>query len=88
MDKTLTAVRLLADDILGSSPQPPVDGGLLCGHFTVFDGQGHVIDGVNGSVQAMPPQQGTRATVQQGQSLGVVIKRQAQGRGQVEETVT
>lgn len=88
MDKTLTVVWLLADGILGSSPQPPVESVRLRGHFAVFDHQGHVIDGVNGSIQATPPQQDTRATVHQGQCLGAVIQRQARGCGHVEETVT
>lgn len=80
----LTAVRLLADVILGPSSLPNVDRVTSCQHFAIVDNQGHFINGVNGSIQATPRQRDAGATVKHHQCLTAEIQRQARGRGNVE----
>lgn len=84
----LTTVWRLADVILRSSSHPGINGVPFCGQRVVVDHQGHLVNGVNGSIHAAPPQQDSRATINQGERLGLDIQRQAQRRAHVEESVT
>lgn len=85
---TLTTVWLLADVVLRSSSHPGINGVPFCGQRAVVDHQGHLVNGVNGSIRAPPPQQDSRVTLNQGELLGLDIQRQAQRGAHVEESVT
>lgn len=85
---TLTTVWLLADVILRSSSHPGINSVSFCGQRAVIDHQGHLVNGVNGSIHAVPPQQDSRVTLNQGGRLGLDIERQAQRCAHMEESVT